>query len=256
MGVEIHIHKGDLQMLNREMNRLAEQTGKTLKEVLIPQARLFCADLAFWTRPMGKGSGDNKENMEKVHIRIQQVYPPVGRIVNLLKSKNEGVAGKFAGLITARQYAKAKAITDRYLPDLNLAIGAFDGGQLHRAQSEQKKVTRRLLVPGYTRVTAYANQTARKVGFAKGGFATAARQLGGVRGIPGFATRQKAPGKGTVTGDGKTLTVTIENHVKYLQKAFVQGGEDYAESYREKQVTSLLKRIQDRKVKAAMRHFQ
>jgi len=254
MALKIEPHQGDLQALNRDLNRLAEETGKTLKEVLIPQARLFAADLAYWTAPVGKGSQDNLKAMENVKIRISEIYPTIGRVVNLLKKRSDGLAGSFANYITKRQNAKAQRILDQYLPELNITIGSFDGGALHQAQREQRKVTQRLLVAGYTRVTAYINKTTRKVGYAKGGFATASRQLGGVRGIPGFATRQKAPGKGIVTGDGKTLTVTIENHVKYLKNAFIEGGEYYAENHRQKQVTALLKKIQDRKIKNIIRN--
>lgn len=137
---------------------------------------------------------------------------------------------------------------------MNISVGAFDGGKLHKEQSEQKNVSRRLLVAGYSRVEAYANKTARMSGFAKGGFATAARQLGGVRGIPGWATRQKAPGTGTVTGDGKTLTVTMTNSVNYLGAgALKKGDESIAVSNRQKNVTILLDRIQTNKIKKLMR---
>jgi hypothetical protein len=137
---------------------------------------------------------------------------------------------------------------------MHISIGTFDGGKLHKEQSEQKNVSRRLLVTSYSRVEAYANKTVRKSGFAKGGFATAARQLGGVRGIPGWATRQKAPGTGTVTGDGRTLTVTMTNLVNYLGAgALKKGDESIAVSNRQKNVTTLLDRIQTNKIKKLMR---
>jgi len=135
-------------------------------------------------------------------------------------------------------------------------VGAFDGGEAHRSQSGQKSITKRICVPGYTRVTAYANATARKSGFAKGGFAAASRQLGGVRGIPGWATRQKSPGTGKVTGDGVTLSVEMVNNVEYLRQAMKPNDEAAAVAHRAKQVGSVLKRIQDRKVKQIMKNFQ
>ena len=94
------------------------------------------------------------------------------------------------------------------------------------------------------------------VGYAKGGFATAARQLGGVRGIPGFATRQNAPGTGTVTGDGKTLTVTMINGVKYIEEALDAHGEARAITHRQRAATLVLKRMADRKFKSASRSLK
>lgn len=253
MDIKLEAHPADLARLNQNLNRLAEGTGKTLKEVLPSQMRLLATDLAAVTSPKGKGTQDNQKAMENVKIRISEIYPPIGKIVNLLKKRSEGIAGSFAGYMTRRQTTKAQKILDQYLPELNIRIGPFDGGFLHNAQREQKKITKRLLVAGYSRVTAYANKAARRVGFAKGGFATASKQLGGVRGIPGFATRQKSPGGGTVTGDGKTLSVTMTNGVDYLRNALNSGDESRAVSHRAKQVSALLQRIQDRKIKQIIR---
>ena len=256
MNLEIKAHPGDLAALNLTLNRLAEGTGKTLKEVLPSQMRLLAADLASVTSPKGKGTRDNAKAMEKVIARISDVYPHPGAVVKKLQQVNQGAAGKFASFLTSRKVASAQKILNEFLPSLNITIGAFDGGSLHQSQREQKKITRRLLVAGYTRVASYAKKTARKVGFAKGGFATAASQLGGVRGIPGFATRQKSPGTGIVTGDGKTLTVTMTNGVKYLRNALNSADESRAITHRTKQIESTLKRIQDRKVRQAMSNYR
>jgi len=256
MSLGINLKSTDMAKLNRELNRLAEQTGKTLKDVLPAQMRLLAADLAYVTYPKGKGSQDNADHIKKIRSRIAAIYPPVGFVVNLLKKENEGAAGKFAELVTKRQYTKAQAITDKYLPSWNLTVGAFDGGESHRTQSDQKTITKRICVPGYTRVTAYANSIARKSGFAKGGFATAARQLGGVRGIPGWATRQKSPGTGKAMGDGVKMSVEMVNSVDYLRQAMKPNDEAAAVANRARQVGLVLRRIQDRKVKQIMKNFQ
>ena len=255
MELKLTAHPADLAALNLSLNRLAEQTGKTLQEVLPAQMRLLATDLAAVTSPKGKDTGDNQKAMENIMKRIYAIYPSTGAIVNLLKKKNDGLAGKFAGFITTRKNASAQKILDQYLPELNITIGSFDGGALHSAHRNQKKITQRLLVAGYTRVTAYAKKKARMVGYAKGGFATAAKQLGGVRGIPGFATRQKSPGTGTITGDGKTLSVTMTNGVNYLKNALTSADESRAVSHRSKQITTVLQKIQDRKIQRAMRNF-
>lgn len=251
MSLKMRLNGNDEARLNRELNRLAEQTGQTLKEVLPSQMRLLATDLAFVTIPRGKGTSDNKQNMERVMSRIRTIYPSVGKIVNELKERNPGVAGRFAGLIDKRQYAKAQNLASQYIS--NLTVGTFDGGALHKAQSESKEIRQRRCVPGYSRVESYAKKTARKVGYAKGGFATGAKQLGGVRGIPGFATRQKSPGTGRITGDGRTLSVTLTNNVRHIEKALLPGAELAAVNSRTRAVSKLLEKIQTNKIRRSVR---
>lgn len=250
MKISITAHPRELARLNENLNELARETSKTLKEVLIPQMRLLATDLAYVTAPKGKS---NEKGTKKVMRRISSIYPPPGSVVKLLKKKNSGVAGKFASYITSRKTAAAQKILNQYLPELNIKIGSFDGGALHKSQRDHTRITDRLLVVGYTRVTSYAKKTARKVGFSKGGFATASRQLGGVRGIPGWATRQAAPGTGSVTGDGKTLAVTITNGVKYIRESLKPADEAQAINHRRRQVESVFYTIQNRKIQKAIR---
>jgi len=91
------------------------------------------------------------------------------------------------------------------------------------------------------------------VGFAKGGFATAAKQLGGVRGIPQFATRHKSPGAGRIVENGDKLSVEMTNNVRYIRQALKPADESIALGHRTKMVGAVLQRIQDRKIQAAMR---
>jgi len=252
--VNIHLNNQDEARLNLALNRLAEGTGKTLREVLPAQMRLFATDLAYVTRPKGKGSNDNADHKKSIADRIRSVYPSVGWVVNQLKTVNEPLAGRFASMMSTRgTSAKAQQILDTNLPRLRIKIGPWDGGELHRAEQFKKRVTHRLLVPTQSKVESYIKATQQKSGFAKGGFATAARQLGGVRGIPGFATRQKAPGTGTVTGDGKTLTVTMTNEVRHLQEALSKADISVASNVRESKATKLLRDIQERRIKEAMK---
>jgi hypothetical protein len=251
--IEIRPHPASMASLNSQISRLAESTGQTLKEVLPSQMRLLAADLAAVTLPKGKGGSDNRQGISRTESRIAEVYPPPGSVVKRMQSVNPGAAGKFAAMLSDRQWAKAQKLLNQFLPELNMTIGAFDSGALHKSQRYTKRITKRLLVPGYSRVQAYAKKKSRLVGFAKGGFAAAARQLGGVRGIPGWVGRQKSPGAGTITGDGKTLAVTMTSGVAYLREAMKPHDEAAALSFREKQVSAVLKRIQDRRVREIMR---
>jgi hypothetical protein len=238
--------------LNRALQRLADASSLTVREVIPAQARLFAADLAFNTRPLGKTGESQKEGMKRVASRIYGVYPPPGAIVNALKEINENLAKGFVRLCARRKFSQAANILNKHLSGgVQYSVGAFDDGKLHRDQKNSKKVRRALVCPGYTRVEAYLKREQRLVGYAKGGFATAARDLGGVRGIPGYATRQGAPGKGSVTESKDGITVTLENKVKYIRHALDSHGETRAINFRTRSINAVLKRMMDRRVKSA-----
>lgn len=246
----------DFARLNEGLNKLAEQSNKTMKEVLPAQMRLLATDLAYVTTPKGKGKSDNLRNMKKVAQRIMDVYPTKAFVVYMVAQENKGAAGRLSTLLRTNKKAKAQAIIDKYISRLKITIGTFDGGKLHKSQSESKHVRRRLLVLRPGGVTSYIKRTQKKVGFAKGGFATGSRQLGGVRGIPGFATRQKSPGRGFITGSKNDLKVTLINDVDYIEIVLKPGDEAAAVRTRASKVTKVLERIQDRKIRKLMRIYR
>lgn len=244
--------------LNDAVQRLADAAGSTVRDVLPAQMRLFAADLAFNTRPIGKGTGDNKQNQTKIEIRIGTIYPPIGWAVNLLKASSEQACAAFLRNLEAKNYSVAAGILNRFLKGrTRYAIGPFDNGSLHKKQQFSRKITHGLIVTdSYGKVKAYIAKKKKLVGYAKGGFATAARQLGGVRGIPGFATRQKAPGKGYVRGGGSKLEVHLQNDVDYIEKALDAHGEARAIHHRRRSIDLVLKRMADRKFKSASRSLK
>jgi len=248
----------DFARLNTGLNKLAEASGKTMKEVLPAQMRLLAVDLAYVTTPKGKGKNDNQNNMKVVAKRIKDVYPTIALVMFMVARQNKIAAIQLSRHLKTNKKVKAQAIIDKYISEKNIKIGTFDGGKLHKAQSNSRKVRRRLLVLRPGGVNAYIKRKQKLVGFAKGGFASAARQLGGIRGIPGFASRKamKAPGRGIIAGSGDTLTVTMINEVDYLRPALKKGDEGVAIAFRAKMIDDVLQRMQDRKIKKLMRIYR
>ena len=253
MAVTIHADPADLGRLNDALIQLARETRKTMKDVLPAQMRLLATDFATVTTPKGKSQSDKGQGESKITTKVRDVYPHPGYVVNMLNKVEPGLGIRFGSLLNRKKYQDAKKITDKHLPGLNLDIGVFDFGQLHKSMRFKKRVTHRLVVSDYPKVTAYIRQTIKLVGFAKGGFATAAKQLGGARGIPQFATRHKSPGSGRVIDTGDNLTVEMVNGVRYIREALKPEDEWAAVDHRAKMVGAVLKRIQDRKIEAAMR---
>lgn len=252
---DVTLRFSDIAELDASIQRLADASGITAREVLPAQMRLFAADLAFNTRPIGKTSAAQKEGQKKVEARIRWVYPSVAIMADLLERKEERLKKAFIARVKKKEFAGAARILNDVFEG-SYTIGNFDGGELHQKQQFSRRVANRLVVINYPKVEAYIREKKKLVGFAKGGFAAAARQLGGVRGIPGFATRQNAPGTGSVTGDGKTLTVTMTNGVRYIEDALDAHGEARAIAYRERAVSALIKRMMDRRMKQASRSLK
>lgn len=244
----------DLEM-NRAIQRLADAAGKTARDVIVPQSRLFCVDLAYNTRPIGKGASIGAELKRKIAERIDFIYLPIGAAVNMLKEKDEKVAIVFQKALRKRHYSQATALLHRYFPG-SWSVGPFDGGDLHKDQRFKRRVTKRRVVTEKGKLTAYKRKEVKQAGFAKGGFAAAARDLGGHRGIPGFATRQPAPGNASVTGTGKSLTVRIVNRVRHIRHALDDVGEARAIRHRVKSITKLLRRMGTRRFKSSTHYLK
>lgn len=252
---DVTLRFSDISELDSSIQKLADAAGTTAREVLPSQMRLFAADLAFNTRPIGKTAASANAGRDKVENRIRFIYPSVAMMAALLEPHGERVKMAFVSRVKKKEFGGAARILNDIFPS-SYTIGEFDGGELHKKQQFSRRVEKRLVVINYPKVEAYIREKKKLVGFAKGGFAAAARQLGGVRGIPGFATRQNAPGSGSVTGDGKNLTVTMTNDVDYIEEALDAHGEARAINFRQKAVTLLIKRMMDRKMRSASRSLK
>lgn len=241
--------------LNRAVQKLADAAGKVARDSIVPQARLFCADLAYNTKPIGKTAASGQRLKKEIENRIDSTYVSVGAAVNMLKGKSESLARAFQRAIRKRDYAEAAKWMNQVFSS-QWSVGAFDGGRLHKEQRFSKKVSKRMVIVDKGALTAYKREKVKLAGFAKGGFATAARQLGGVRGIPGFATRQNSPGRGTVSEAGGNLTVTITNNVRHIREALDAGGEARAVAFRQRAVTKVIERMATRRFKASSRSIK
>lgn len=268
MGISIELHSRDTNKLNSVINQLAVETGQTLREVLPSEMRLLAVGLASQTTPQdglttgltgreatAARNGGRESRMNSVRAMIFLIYPPIGWVVKDMAKKNHGAAGSFAAAMDKKNYVRAQKLLNEFLPEMGYTIRGFDGGALHKAQAG-RRITQRILSPSNQAANAYANRAVKMVGFVKGGYATGARQLGGTRGIPGYASRHNAPGTGTVRGDGSSLTVTLTNDVKYARKAIRPSAISKVLDFRERQITNRLEKIQTRKINKAMKNFK
>lgn len=248
--MRVELDRASQAELDRSLKKLADASGKAVKEVFPAQMRLLAADLAFNTRPIGKSAGDQKAGQEKVAKRIGAVYKPVGTAFDWMKRKSVSISRAFSRLVSQKKYTEAAELLNKHTAaSTRYTVGMFDGGALHQKQQFSKRVTECLIVVDFKKVEAYSKKIQKLVGFAKGGFATAARELGGVRGIPGFATRQNSPGRGSITESANGISVSIENNVRYIDKALDKAGEERALQSRKRSIDAVLQRMATRRMK-------
>jgi hypothetical protein len=132
---------------------------------------------------------------------------------------------RFANYIRRRNLPKAQQMVDK----ANLSSKAYrgravkvitwDGGTAHKRMKLGKLSGPYPvhLVCDYNNVKKYRTQEKKKVGFLKSGWADAAQDLGGTRGIPMFAKKgHKRSGSGRVDGRGGKAILIVKNTAKYI----------------------------------------
>lgn len=238
--------------LNRAIERLVHLTDETVFDVLKQQGRLLCVDFARITRPLGAKADVGKDHKERIKAKIEDVYWTVGKTVEVLrKEKGDQYAKALRRMIRQNKHNQAGAMLTRVLGDSRWRVGDFDNGKLHKQQAFRKRIHERLVVLEKGSLTKYRMQKQKLSGFAKSGFANAAKHLGGTRGIPGFVSKQRGPGLGQVRKSKRGVTLTIENRVKHINIAFNEKQERMAIDNRAEAANKLIKRIAQNKMRKA-----
>lgn len=251
--VTVELDGYSFRELSRVVQRLAQVAGKTALETMVSQARLFCTDLVFCTRPLGgKGKDVKAEHEKKISARVNECYWTIGKAVEEMRAAGElGKSRAFQRFIRQKNFNAAAGVANEALKmPYRFEVGPFDGGTIHKAERFKKNVRQVLICTEKAAITRYMKQEIKQSGFAKAGYATAARDLGGTRGIPGFVTRHRnAPGKGRAMQSGDDLTVEIENSVPYAEKALDYGWMNTALDVRKSKIEKLIRRILDNRAK-------
>ncbi len=229
--VEIKIDTKDFEAA---LYRLKVQTGKEWPQIIRSEARLVAVELANRTQPFGNNSESiGKNSVEK---GIRSIFKDLGDSKTLdLIERSAGPKDKLKKGESLRtrieRYLSTgnKLALNNVLKDLNLGEIAKRIGDVERAWHKQHRDPRTGRVRASAQamrfiqraqnLTAYIKRTQKAVGWAKSGWATCARILGGTRNIPGWVSRK--PGPGTVqdfTSDQNNPRVIITNEVSYIDR--------------------------------------
>ncbi len=181
--------------------------------------RLASVSLAFQTQPFG--DDEKAEALGKVATNrdIYRVYATPGKAYDDIK--DPGAQAGFWKAVKMSAWDRAGKILLREGSRLkSTLIDNFDGGAQHRQlrnnqgriPSSQKPA---MIVKDPQKLKGYVSTEMGKVGQGKGGWATCARILGGIRGIPRWITKHNSPGQAIENYGASFTSITLINQVPY-----------------------------------------
>jgi hypothetical protein len=212
-------HRSDVEQYFREKGF---NMKNSLPGLMRQAGRLCAVSLAFQTQPFG--NDEKAEALGKVatYSQIYRVYATPGKAFDDIQ--NPKAQAGFWKAVKASAWDRAKKILNRSGSALKTtAIDNFDGGAAHRQlrnnrgriPTSQKPV---MIVRNPSALKTYVASETDKVGQGKGGWATCARILGGVRGIPRWVTKHNSPGQVIENYGTDRTTITLINQVPYASE--------------------------------------
>jgi len=194
---------------------------------LMRQAGRLCAvSLAYQTQPFG--TDEKSEAIGKVATNrdIHRVYATPGKAYDDIQ--NQKAQGGFWKAVKASAWDRAAKILKREGNALKFTpIDNFDGGASHRQLRNSRgrippSQKPAMIVKNPAALKTYVATETNKVGQGKGGWATCARILGGVRGIPRWITKHNSPGQVLENYGIERTSITLINQVLYASEILSQ----------------------------------
>ncbi len=207
-------------------DKLFQQMGWTLKNslpgYLRQEARLIAVSLATETQPFGVSATSQAVGQVATSRDIYHVYATPGTAWKDIT--DAGAQAGFWEAVKTSAWDRAAKILNRSGNVLKgTPIENFDDGALHRQfRNKQGRIAKSqkpvMIVRNPAKLKTYVAREQKKVGFGKGGWSTCAAQLGGTRGIPGWVSRQDAPGDVHEDYGTDISKVTLINQVPYASE--------------------------------------
>ncbi len=180
--------------------------------------RLAAVSLAFQTQPFGDSQQSEAIGKVAVTRDIYKVYTTPGKAYEDIDAKAQP---GFWKAVVARQWDRAQKILLRAGRTLkSTPIQPFDAGKQHRQlRNNRGRITGAqkpvMIVQDTQALKTYVAVEMAKVGYGKGGWATCARALGGIRGIPGWVHKHASPGSVIENYGTARTSITLINQVPY-----------------------------------------
>jgi hypothetical protein len=214
----------------RLLRRYPEKVGRTLESLVKQEARGLAVELARNTRPFGFSDTAKQRGEKAVVGDINKVFTVPSAAYEKTRAADPAAADRFWANIQNRRFSRAEqALRSSNSPWKNLPVGRLDP-KLHQQSRTGRHGNVRRKVPAQVvtspkALDSYVAKIQKRVGFAKGSWLNAAKNIGGkVRGAAQWVTRHKqAPGTATVrTGDKPA--VTLVNRLDYIDEVSTHRG--------------------------------
>jgi hypothetical protein len=220
--------KVNFEKASAKIKALGEVLKRPLREVLASGARVAAISCARTSQPFGTGNEALQKGLKAVAGDMSKVYR--GAADAYADISNPRYAALFWKAYKAGEYDEAQLILKLYGDNLRgVPIRSFDGGAAHK--SARNSTTGRvqlsrpaMIVADVSGLVRYLRKRQDNVGFGKGGWADAARQISGsARGLrsegditANWITR-KASGLGKFTpgGTDSNPSIMIASTVRY-----------------------------------------
>jgi hypothetical protein len=258
MGITVKMDEQSAAEFSRDLQKLADVANETAFDMMKQQGRLLCTDFAFHTQPTGKAPATGRQHKEYLKRWLKAIYRTPQQAYNNLLSVNKGHAIAFLKYWKKRRFNDCEELLNRHgKGNWRWKVSPFDGGKAHKENEKRGLRLVVVLTPGQrSSLNAYLRKVVKHSGFAKSAFAVAAEQLGGSRGIPGWAKKNRSPGRGVIRKERRGATLTIESRVRHGAKALDRTGEARAIKHRTKQMQKLTLRIGKNRMRKASKHLK
>lgn len=216
----------------RALIELSFHTRKEFSDVVKRQGRLLAVQLARFTQPYqgsssadGNYTGDTDKIMGEKAVRrdLYRLFAPPFVAFAQIRDTDREVAKAFWRAIEDAEWLEAERLVrqagGRWR---NVPVGRFDRNIHKTARNRRGNVSRHVpaqIVTNPKAFSQYAEKKVKLVGLAKGGWAAAAKQVGGMRGLPRWVTRHARSDIGNATDnsrDSNNPHVILRNTVPYI----------------------------------------
>lgn len=215
--------RADFSRTRAKLQRAKGAVKMTLGGELTRAARLVAVQLAHSTVPFGLDERAHQLGMNATARDIRLCYATLGDVYAAFPDESKAKA--FYALVKRGLIARAQAVVDDYCPKFKgTPIGHFDlflhqGRRNKRGRISKNQKPLQIVVDSRP-LKKYIKAEVALVGWGKAGWASAARTLGGIRGISArWVTRHKAPGASFNNFERATSSetpfITIVNGVSY-----------------------------------------
>jgi hypothetical protein len=232
--------------LNHALDSLPRKINGELPRIVKTEARGMAVQLAIATRPTGITEKAHKRGKANVAKDIGKVFASPAEAFEVIQKTDPDAAERFWANVKNRRFARAQTA----LQKSNSAWNRLTVGRLNRSLHSSSKNSEGLVqikTPLQVVTSAdarenYIRQIQKRVGFAKGVWANAAKSLGGqVRNLAQWITRHKqSPGSSKFERIGGRTSASLKSTLDYMDDVLKYKSINYAMRIAEKNLRKAL----------------